>query len=374
MSQRPRVAPWRLRLLSLAVVTSIAIILACALVLAAVAYGRRTLTDVPLLSRYALARRLFHSDGYTALIDAVTRSESNRFDTVYDFDEAVALSRDRFIPTDMYGELKYRNRPDIEALELDVWSGLRRESMSIVATPEVRAALRRCHVFSQRLLSFDEHGFRKTEFAARAGEPSVLFVGDSFTEAAQVPSDESFANQFGRALRDAGLDAVPLNAGVDGYGTLEESWIVERYAAAVHARVVVDTLFPNDVHTEYEKVVRGEDVPERNYENMFASLERMRQRCLAERIELVISLMPTREQVDAPVPPTVFQDRVSAWCRLHGLRVLDPLARFRRNGGRRLYLPGDPHLSEAGHREYAAFLFEELRALLAQTFPRAAPV
>jgi len=371
MSHGPatRAGPWTLRLLSLGVGILLAAALGCTLVLATIAYCRLTLTDVPLLPRYPVARRLFHGDGYKALIDAVTRSESNSFDTVHDFDAGVALSRDRFIPTDMYGELKYRNRPDIEALDMVVWSGLRRQGLSVAATPDVRAALRRCRVLALTSLRFDEHGFRRTEFAPRDGQPAVLFVGDSFTEAAQVPAEETFVNLFGRELGAEGLDAVPLNAGVDGYSALEESWIVDRYAAAVRARIVVDTLFPNDVHTEYEKVIRGEGVPEENYRAMFASLERMRDRCRAERIELVISLMPAREQVDALVPATVFQDRVTAWCRVHDVRVLDPLARFRRIG-RLLYLPRDPHLSPEGHREYAAFLFEELRTLLESEFAR----
>ena len=175
-------------------------------------------------------------------------------------------------------------------------------------------------------------------------------------------------NLFGRRLRAAGLRGVPINAGVDGYSALEESWAVERHAVPSHARIVVDTLFPNDVHTEYDKVIRGEGIPEANYTAMFESLERMRDHCRGHGIQLFLALMPTHGQVVDPSRGRVFQDRVSAWGKEHGVVVLDPLPRFRQRGGGNLYLTGDPHLSEAGHQEYAAYLFDELRADLNKAF------
>jgi GDSL-like Lipase/Acylhydrolase family len=360
---------WQLRLLSVASGTLLSILLGCVLLVAYVGHCRRTLTDVPLLPKLALARRLFHSPEYEALVGIVTRGEKDSFDTVYDYDEAVALSRERFIPTNMYGELKYRNRPDIQALEVVVWSGLQRQALSVVASPEVLDALSRCQVLAKISLDFDDHGFRKTEFARQEGEATILFVGDSFTEAAQVPSEASFVNLFGRQLRAAGLPVAPLNAGVDGYSQLEESWVVEQYAVSTGARMVIDTLFPNDVHTNYEKVIRGEGVPEKNYTAMFSSLQRMLDHCRGHGIRLVLVLMPTHEQAVDPLAGRVFQARVTAWAREHSVRVLDPLPRFRERGGAELYLSGDPHLSQAGHREYAAYLFDELGDVLKETFP-----
>lgn len=60
--------------------------------------------------------------------------------------------------------------------------------------------------------------FRKT-YPATAAEPLVVFLGDSFTEAAQVEAGQTFVSRVGDGLARAGAGVRLVNAGVSGYGT-----------------------------------------------------------------------------------------------------------------------------------------------------------
>ncbi|MCB9760567.1 MAG: hypothetical protein H6739_12065 [Alphaproteobacteria bacterium] len=79
----------------------------------------------------------------------------------------------------------------------------------------VRSAEYRVHVRINGL------GLRGPELGPPApGEQRLLLLGDSFTLAAQVEEDESYAARLGAALSERlGRPIVTLNAGVDGYGT-----------------------------------------------------------------------------------------------------------------------------------------------------------
>ena len=61
-----------------------------------------------------------------------------------------------------------------------------------------------------------------TDFALVPDWPTVLFVGDSFTEGLDVASADTFVNVFGRHMKDGGLPGTAVNAGVNGYGALEQ--------------------------------------------------------------------------------------------------------------------------------------------------------
>src|SRR4029078_6448045 len=94
---------------------------------------------------------------------------------------------------------------------------------------------------------------------------------------------------FGHHMKDAGLPGTAVNAGVNGYGALEECWTVEDYADGLGTRVAVRNLFPNDVDANYQSVVLGGPVPEVRYAEMFGYLARMRTYCLGHGIALVVA-------------------------------------------------------------------------------------
>lgn len=108
-------------------------------------------------------------------------------------------------------ELGFRRKPDT------VWTG---------AVPQVG------RVISYRV---DSKGFRNPPGVDRA---ELAFVGDSYTEAAQVDEADTFVQRVGRLT---GSSVVNLGRGA--YGPQQERLIIERYALGYEPDVVVWQLF-----------------------------------------------------------------------------------------------------------------------------------
>lgn len=83
--------------------------------------------------------------------------------------------------------------------------------------------------------STDENGFRNPPGNHQA---DIVFIGDSFTEAATVTEEDTFVR---RVAKTSGLTAVNLGRGA--YGPQQELIVLKRYALAYHPRVVVWQLF-----------------------------------------------------------------------------------------------------------------------------------
>lgn len=78
-------------------------------------------------------------------------------------------------------------------------------------------------VNSRGLRSPEEVGYAKP-----GGVYRIIVLGDSYVEALQVPLAASFPQQLGHLLRDAGLQAEVINAGVSGWGTDQQLlWLRE---------------------------------------------------------------------------------------------------------------------------------------------------
>jgi hypothetical protein len=353
-----------LRVASLLIGCALSALLLIALAASYLGYCRITGTDARLLSRYPAVRRLCADEAYLRLVRLVTAVPGDSFDTVWDATSAIKLSRDEFEPTEMYGQARYRYKPHLRYLDVEVWSGLDRQRLSALDDERIRAAVARCRVFRKAFVETDENGFKKTDFTLTPGGPAVLFVGDSFTEGLDVASADTFVNLFGHRMADAGLSGVPVNAGVNGYGALEECWTVEHYALALGARVVFANLFPNDVESNYQNVALGGPVPEKSYREMLGYLDGMWSYCDAHHIALVVSAIPAKEQMPRSVPESPFERRVAAWCRTRGVPFLDPREEFRAAGVDEVYFSSDAHLSEKGHARYAAFLFDRSLPIL----------
>jgi hypothetical protein len=81
----------------------------------------------------------------------------------------------------------------------------------------------------------DENGFRNPPGQRQA---DIVFIGDSFTEAAQVEDSDTFVRRVGRLT---GLSVVNLARGA--YGPQQELIVLQRYGLAYKPRVVVWQLF-----------------------------------------------------------------------------------------------------------------------------------
>jgi lysophospholipase L1-like esterase len=327
-------------------------------------WAKNTDKDVPpILLRLSTIRKIFSDKHYHSLLEAVGEGEGEDFETVWDFDTGVALSKDLFIPTEMFGTMKYRYRPNIQILNAAVWSGVHYADLVLPATPAITDRLRYCFVRRNITFETDENGFKKTDYPIRDGAPTILFLGNSFTEGLWVESQDTFVNQFGNILATRGIDASVINLGVDGYGVLEMCWMVEQFAPKFDPNLVVLNLFPNDVHSDYIKVIKDDDVSEENYTALFRYLTRIRDYCREHHIEMIVSLIPCKEQIEDLWQSTAFQERVSGWCEKNGVLVIDPLGLFRQLGLDEVYFTWDPHFSEEGHKRYADFLFHNMEQM-----------
>ena len=81
----------------------------------------------------------------------------------------------------------------------------------------------------------DENGFRNPPGTQRA---DIVFIGDSYTEAATVAEEDTFVRRAGQLT---GLSVVNLGRGA--YGPAQEQIVLSRYGLAFEPRVVVWQLF-----------------------------------------------------------------------------------------------------------------------------------
>lgn len=103
-------------------------------------------------------------------------------------------------------------------------------------------------------VSINGDGFRGPDFPRRkpAGTIRIAVLGDSYTQATQVPYEDTFASVAARALAQCplirGRRVEALNFGVDGYGTAQELLTLREKVWAYHPDIVVLAVFlGNDV-------------------------------------------------------------------------------------------------------------------------------
>lgn len=99
----------------------------------------------------------------------------------------------------------------------------------------------------------DEHGFRNPLNVTQA---DLVFLGDSFTEAMQVPVEETFAWQVPKVL---GRSAV--NLGLAGWGPQQQLIALRRYALAYRPKMVVWQVFEGNDLTDAEFYYRWRHGP-----------------------------------------------------------------------------------------------------------------
>lgn len=72
--------------------------------------------------------------------------------------------------------------------------------------------------------------------------PKILVIGDSFTEADQVPDGKTYYSVLGRLV-----GAEIFAYGADGYGTLQEYMVLSKYVDEINPDLVILQYCPNDV-------------------------------------------------------------------------------------------------------------------------------
>lgn len=102
-------------------------------------------------------------------------------------------------------------------------------------------------------ISTNAEGFRLYGDPQESRKPKVLFLGDSFTHAMHVSNDKTYYGILGNSL-----DLEVFSLGVEGYGTLQESMLLDQYIDVIAPDVVVLQFCGNDViNNSYELELRS---------------------------------------------------------------------------------------------------------------------
>lgn len=99
----------------------------------------------------------------------------------------------------------------------------------------------------------DENGFRNPPGIQRA---DLVFIGDSYTEAATVADEDTFVRRAGRST---GLSVVNLGRGA--YGPQQELIVLKRYGLSYEPRVVVWQIFEGNDLADAEAFARWKNEP-----------------------------------------------------------------------------------------------------------------
>lgn len=295
---------------------------------------------LPFVKHWSWLAEQLTEEPFKRFVEAVRSNEQSKFFTFWDFNQGTMLSRNLFLEENMYSEIKFRYKPNIEIDNVMVWSGAASIGFITAETPEIRDRLKECKVLRRVQFKTDRFGFKPTQFELNSSSPTILFLGDSFTEGYWVSPEKTFVNLIGSKLKSNGVDLVPVNMGVGGYGALEMSWMLEHFAPVLHPKIAIINLFPNDVGADYIAAVKGKKILEENYQQMFHYLDLIRSYCQGHRIDLIISVIPPKQQFKKLSRYSHFQDRVNEWCRNHHISYLDSRAYFKKVGPRKFIFRG----------------------------------
>ncbi len=94
-------------------------------------------------------------------------------------------------------------------------------------------------------------GFRDEEPAPAAdGQKTVLFLGDSYTMGFALDVESRFDRKFAQLCRENGRNYRYINAGVDGWGTVQESRYAQDHFDVLRPDIVVLTFCENDPYDD----------------------------------------------------------------------------------------------------------------------------
>ena len=104
---------------------------------------------------------------------------------------------------------------------------------------------------------------REYNYEKRQGTFRILVLGDSFTEAFQVPLEESFPKLLEDRLNKTGGHFEVINAGFGGVGTDYELLFFEREGRKYRPDLVLLAFFANDVYDSYRsrKILQDNESP-----------------------------------------------------------------------------------------------------------------
>ena len=236
---------------------------------------------------------------------------------------------------------------------------------------------------------YNRDGLRDREHALAKpnGVRRVIALGDSTTLGWRLRPEEAYPQVLQDRASALGRDVEVFNVGLGGWSTRQELIAYRRIARAYRPDLVLLGICLNDfaemqnnltrppawlaalhVHSALvRRVVRAEDreigsieelfaVPasprvEDGFGRVFADVRTLRDEVKADAAELVVLLLPYRQQVEADAASGVPQRRVAEFCAAEKIRFLDLLPALRGAGESGFIDP--VHLSATGARRVA---------------------
>jgi lysophospholipase L1-like esterase len=355
------------------VAAAVALVCATALVISAVGYLLFERSRIHMLGGYRNLTlvRAYLFDPRVRRLAAALQDEEPQTDVLkilWDTNTSALLSRRLFREVDMDGVPKYAYRPDVKKLGVAIDIRGRVWRLSVLDTPRMRAVLGDLNATTLMEASYDAHGFRRVDPALTANcTRRVMFLGDSITDGLWVSDRETFVNAYGTLARaHGGAGVCPVNAGVNGYSSFEERFMLEHeFDAAGRPSVVFVMYFPNDVDNDYDAVVRGtlKDA-DRLWQVSLSDLRRMHRFAAGHQSTMVLVAVPPFEQVSEHASQAHYQDVLKAFTAKEGITFINAYDDLVQRDVRPLYFDWDPHFTPAGHRVLAEILYERTRDLL----------
>lgn len=309
--------------------------------------------------------------GLRQLIQVMNDEEAGRSDAFAVFwggNKTELVSKRLFHPVEMCGVTRYMYKPGVKTLQFVTGAAGLYRAMEMEDSPALRRALSGLDTRRLAKASYDQLGFRRVDAElTRDCATRVLFLGDSFTDGVGVNDSETFVNRYGHLVRERlGLSACPINAGVEGYGSLEESYVFDTYFDTLgRPPIVVVMHYANDVEDDEDAVIRGAVTEaDQGWATSLSYLDRISAAARAAGATLLVAAIPPAQQYSAPGTRRNYQDVLRRFCHRRGIRFVDLFDRIGRSGPRGAYFDDDPHWTPAGHRVAAEALFEATRGLL----------
>ena len=241
------------------------------------------------------------------------------------------------------------------------------------------------------------------------GVPRALVLGDSYTFGWGVGDAEPYPQRAEALLLERGLHAEVINAGVPGYNTEQEAFLLDELMPRYRPDMVVLGYVMNDAEPQMsipqppgetyrhaisrawedsrELVMRrlfgapewsspNKSSPSFNYALGFAegsrkwrssraALGRIVDTCSRAGVPLLVMILPDFTQwFDARYPNLVIHRAVATWGGELGFEVVDVLPNFHGKDHRLFWLPTDGHPNAAAHEILAGVLRDRLIARL----------
>lgn len=289
--------------------------------------------------------------------------KTDLFATLWDTNTGVLLSRRMFHDVTMDGVTKYRYRPNLKKLGFRTGGSGFHWNMETEDTPAIRSALADLDTSYMVSASYDESGFRSVDpELTSACTVHGLFLGDSYTDGLWVGDADTFVNVFGHLVRErSGVRLCPVNAGVNGYGPLEEAHVLEHdFEAAGRPTIVYVMFFANDVDADFDAVINGTlRDGERRWRESLAYLARIQLYAAGHGARVVLAAIPPAEQVFMRGSQEYYQRPLREFAAREGIRFVNLIDRLSSPDAHTFYWGWDPHFTPRGHRAVAEALYAE---------------